>query len=276
MKTKKILSGVLFGVFITFIYLIGINVIGEIIKETNDQKLFMNYGARIIFRIALFVISALVIKKKLNIKFGCNSKNIILGVFWYGLCFIVIYTLNIHDEFMKPEIGLIKALPKVFMIFFETMSIGLIEETLFRGIFFNSFKARFGESKSGITKAALISSGMFGALHLLNLTGNPKIVLATFSQVLYATFFGFIFCVIYYRTKNFWSVVIIHGLVDFTGNFWGAFAKNTSKVLSNASKSDYTISYSIFVVSIALLFLISGILQLNKHYKNKQFSIINN
>lgn len=88
------------------------------------------------------------------------------------------------------------------------LCVGIFEELLTRGVLFNSMKLKWGTDTKGTLKAAIISSILFGTMHLLNLIESPDLILATLSQFIYATLFGIFFCGVYMKTKNLWSVAL--------------------------------------------------------------------
>lgn len=68
----------------------------------------------------------------------------------------------------------------------------LVEELIFRGIFFGSYR------KAGMTGAALMSGLLFGCFHL------------NINQALYAFVMGIVFAYMVEATGSLWSSVIAH------------------------------------------------------------------
>jgi len=75
----------------------------------------------------------------------------------------------------------------------------LLEETLFRGFIFGGLRQRLGW-----VKAALVSSAIFGAMHLSLAAFIPTFTL------------GMIFCYLYQRSNSIWAGIIFHTLVNAT------------------------------------------------------------
>ena len=87
--------------------------------------------------------------------------------------------------------------------------VGFLEELIFRGFLFTSLK------KEGIKTAIIISSITFGMGHIINLiTGNSNNLIFTLIQIEYATMVGFLFTIIFYKTKNLIPCIVAHGLVN--------------------------------------------------------------
>lgn len=93
--------------------------------------------------------------------------------------------------------------------------VGVCEEFLCRGWLLNEFLERFGHTKKGAWYAIIISGLIFGLIHLGNFFNGQNLV-STITQILNASATGFAFGLIYYKTKNIWSVIILHGLWDFS------------------------------------------------------------
>ena len=93
--------------------------------------------------------------------------------------------------------------------------IGIVEEFLCRGWLLNEFLERFSDSKKNIVLSIVFSSLIFGLIHFLNI-GETQGFIDTLIQVLNATSLGIFFALVYYKTKNIWTVVFIHAFWDFS------------------------------------------------------------
>ncbi|MFB2580468.1 lysostaphin resistance A-like protein [Herbiconiux sp. P15] len=88
--------------------------------------------------------------------------------------------------------------------------IGFVEEVFFRGLILRALVP------SGLWRAAIFSSTLFGAMHLLNLLFGAEPT-ATLLQAVYATTLGFGFAAVTLRTGMLWPVIVIHASIDFAG-----------------------------------------------------------
>lgn len=95
----------------------------------------------------------------------------------------------------------------------NALTTGLIEEIPFRGIILYALVRLWGDSRRGMRNAALVSSLLFGASHLIHiLLGRPVpeailVVVGTFlCGILYA---GFVL-----RWRAIWTVVTLHGVAN--------------------------------------------------------------
>ncbi|MBR6133822.1 MAG: CPBP family intramembrane metalloprotease [Bacilli bacterium] len=91
--------------------------------------------------------------------------------------------------------------------------VGIFEEFLCRGWLQNEFIERFGNTRKGVFFSILISGILFGAIHIINYFGGQPLG-TTLVQMTSAMIIGFYFGIVYFRTKNIWVTVILHGFWD--------------------------------------------------------------
>ncbi len=93
--------------------------------------------------------------------------------------------------------------------------IGIFEEFLCRGWIQNEFIERFASTRKQVYLSIFLSSLIFGGIHISNIWVGGQSVIETMAQIIQATGMGFLLGAIYFRTKNIWSVVFLHGYWDF-------------------------------------------------------------
>lgn len=206
--------------------------------------------------------------KEYDIKLGIKRENLFKGIFWYGIVIFIFCLAMPFLSYQAPEISFMKALPILLFYFVVYMVVGWFEEALCRGVLFNAFKAYWGDNKKGVYLSAFVSAFLFGALHLLNLNGSNTI--STITQVIYATFFGMLFATIYYRSGNLLSCIILHGLVDFSGEIWTCFLENRAEQIVIENTTDSTVGQALIVLIMTMPFMISSLVQLRKVFKQKE------
>ena len=113
---------------------------------------------------------------------------------------------------------------------------------------------------------AIFSSLIFGIMHLTNLIWSPSLIISTICQVIYATFVGFLFCVIYYRSKNLISCMLLHGIFDFTAYFWFSFSDKLFQQTIDSNSVDISMGNGVLLILLSSTFVISGIFQLRKEF----------
>ena len=134
--------------------------------------------------------------------------------FWQGvlLCWPVflICVLNLSINFSTGRVYGDSLLMTALLYF----SVGLFEEVVMRGILVGHMLHHWKNDSRRIFKTVLWSSVIFGVTHLGNVFSNP---IGTAFQIVYATGLGMVFAAAYIRTRNLWSCILIHSIVDFTG-----------------------------------------------------------
>lgn len=91
-----------------------------------------------------------------------------------------------------------------------TISVGVNEELYFRGLVLKALSAK------GIRFAIIVSSLIFGVVHLANLAGGAD-VLYTFLQVLFSALFGLVCAEIVVKSKGLLVAIIWHFVHDLIG-----------------------------------------------------------
>ncbi len=103
----------------------------------------------------------------------------------------------------------------IFPYVLYCFSIGVMEETIFRGNLLPLFMFKFSRDKKGTFWAVVVSSAVFGAMHLLNLFGgfSPMV----FLQVGYSFLIGCMCAVSMLLSGNIIIPIVIHALFDVGG-----------------------------------------------------------
>lgn len=104
---------------------------------------------------------------------------------------------------------------KTILLLAECIAVAFFEETAFRGVIFLGFAEKRRGSVKGLFWSIVLSSAVFGAVHLLNLfTSSPIAVLL---QIGYSFLIGAMCSVVLIRTANLWLCVLLHAIFNFTG-----------------------------------------------------------
>lgn len=105
----------------------------------------------------------------------------------------------------------------------ESLAIGLFEELAFRGVVFLMLTEKRHSTRRGLLAGLLLSSAVFGLLHLTNLLvgADPG---AVFLQLGYSFAIGAMCAVVLLKTANIWICVLIHTVYDVGGNMVGRIA----------------------------------------------------
>lgn len=87
------------------------------------------------------------------------------------------------------------------------INVGFIEEIIFRGFLFKMM------AKNNVKSAVIVSTLTFGIGHMINLLNGAELV-ATLLQVCYAVSVGYLFVVIFQKSKSLIPCIIVHSLTN--------------------------------------------------------------
>lgn len=94
------------------------------------------------------------------------------------------------------------------------LCVGVLEEVIFRGLLFEAMRG------DNVKVAIIVSSVTFGIGHVINLiNGSGAELLPNLLQVVYATAAGFMFVMVYYKSKSLVVCIAAHGLFNALSAF---------------------------------------------------------
>lgn len=196
---------------------------------------FISYD--ILFILSRFLLTLYIIfiwfkfkKNTFNYSILYNKKWIILSILVTLICFLII-TKNVEN----------KNLDKYYLLLVECISVGILEELLFRYIAFDYF---FSKSKKYEHSATLVSL-LFALFHISNLLSGSSIF-SVINQIEVAFLFGLLLQFVFFKTKNLIIVSTIHALINFIGS-------NTS--LENKTLIEHITFHDFIFNQILILFI---------------------
>ena len=98
----------------------------------------------------------------------------------------------------------------------ECLAISLFEEAAFRGVIFPMLAEKRCKTKRGLLISILLTSAVFGLLHLVNLAQGAGIG-PVVRQIGYSFLIGAMCSVVLIKTHNLWLCVLLHAVFDFGG-----------------------------------------------------------
>ncbi|MFI3315834.1 MAG: type II CAAX endopeptidase family protein [Rikenellaceae bacterium] len=145
-----------------------------------------------------------------------------------------------------------------FMIGIVIIGAPLFEETLFRGVFLNDIRQKYGT-----LAAIIISAIILGTIHL------------SLTRFISAASYGVVFGYIYVLTKSLWSVVILHAINNAIAiTLVKLFPSGTLSEIKSQSLISDSAQYITFYLSCAIVLttIISMIIVCSKEDKNKKMT----
>ncbi len=96
------------------------------------------------------------------------------------------------------------------------LTVGYFEEMAFRGCIFSVILQRIGKRRIDVFISIVLSSGVFGLIHLVNLLAGASIG-SVILQIGYSFLIGGMCSVILIKTGNIWYCVLLHAVYNFAG-----------------------------------------------------------
>ena len=123
------------------------------------------------------------------------------------------------------------------------LCVGLLEEVIFRGLLFEAMR------KDSVKAAIIVSSVTFGIGHIINLiNGSGAELLPNMLQVVYATAAGFMFVMMYFKSKSLIVCIVAHGLFNALSAFANeANATAEVRILTAILLTVITGSYALYL-----------------------------
>ena len=226
-----------FSIIWIIIYVIGASLMDELSIHIGISKSFTSLFLLLIS--LLFVIW--IFKNKLNKKYGlckpeCRSK-----YFLYYTPLLVLISLNLWFGIVN-ELNLLES---IFYII-SMLCVGFVEEIIFRGFLFKAME------KDNLKAAIIVSSLTFGAGHIINMfTSGFSDITANLCQVCYATAVGFLFVILFLKSKSLWPCIITHSLVNALSLFLNeAIYSGTLEIIGSIITIVVSVAYSILILKI--------------------------
>ena len=199
------------------------------------------------------------VNKSVTLAIGICLSATLLLFFWknglfsdYGLCapktsarsmlyyvpIFVMLTANLWYG-VRINYGALESALYVLSMF----TVGLLEEVIFRGLLFEAMR------KDSLKAAVIVSSVTFGIGHIINLiNGSGAELLPNLLQVIYATAAGFMFVMMYYKSKSLLAPIVAHGVFNALSAISNeASATNETRILTALLLTAITASYALYL-----------------------------
>lgn len=167
-----------------------------------------------VLRIALAFLVVGIIKYSWRdaFQFGLGGKN--LGMSLALASFGLLVALSNLLQYGLAGTPLQPGLGGIALALLSGLAPGIFEEIVCRGAVLTNCIIQWREKPGRILRSLLVSSIVFGLLHLINLAQAD--LGSTIVQVFYAAALGIFFGAVYLRTRNLWGSIIVHAVIDFT------------------------------------------------------------
>ena len=145
---------------------------------------------------------------------GIGSVMVMFAMFQFTMCLGRLFA-NDPDLAFVDESKAIGGLIKI-------IGIGFFEEVVFRGIVANKLGRKYGHDAKGVWLAAVLSSVLFGLVHMQNIFYGAHFI-PTLVQSVVAAATGLMLVAIYYRGGSIYAMILIHAMIDIGPLFASTF-----------------------------------------------------
>ncbi len=125
----------------------------------------------------------------------------------------------------------------------------LLEETMFRGLLLVAMISAWGDTKKGQIKAIILSSVMFGIIHLFNIVSRP--IGVVLFQAIVVSLPGILYAAIVLARKSLWPAIVLHWLTNAAVNI---------KLIGNEAYQETLSMWIIFAIALIPLMAYSAFL----------------
>lgn len=175
--------------------------IGDELSEYVGVSKIVTFPVLVIFSVCLILFLK---NNQLFNKYGLCKSEVPASRMLFYIPLGILLTANLWYGFR------LNATPVESVLYILSMfCVGFLEEMIFRGFLFHAML------KEGVKFAIVVSSVTFGIGHIVNLfNGSGAELLPNLLQVIYAIAAGFMFVMIYYRTRSLVPCIVTHGLFN--------------------------------------------------------------
>ena len=206
------------------IFWIVLYVVGTSIAENISRALGVENLVTLIYLALLSVLLlGWLIKNGRTVQYGLCSPELPAKkcLFYIPLCLIVSVNLWFGVTLNYTPLESVLGVGSMLLV-------GFAEEMIFRGFLFQAMR------KDSLKAAVIVSSLTFGIGHIVNLfNGSGAELLPNLCQICYACAIGFLFVIIFLKTKSLWPSILTHSAVNALSVF--AAEPTTTQQLLTAS-----------------------------------------
>lgn len=211
-------SEMLFFAAWLIIYIVGSSLFDGFSSSVGIEKLFTAVFHVILSSVALFWMK----KQGLLKKYGISVPNVSASKFLFYIPLAVLVSCNLWFG-----VTLNYSVTETVLYIVSMFGVGFLEEFIFRGLLFKAME------KNGLRSAIIVSSITFGIGHIINLfNGSGADLVSNLCQIFSAVAFGFLFVIIFFRSKSLLPCIIAHITINSLNAFAREITPQTNIIVS--------------------------------------------
>jgi membrane protease YdiL (CAAX protease family) len=225
-------SNLCFSIIWIVAYVVLFSVADGLSEKTGYMK-----SITVLVGILLSTIIIIFLKKNnLLEKYGLCSFKGNLKSFLFFIPLLAILTVNLWNG-VKMNTSIINTI--LFII--SMVCVGFLEEIIFRGFLFVSM------GQNSIKSAIIVSSITFGIGHIVNLLNGANFI-PTLLQVFYAIAIGFLFTIMFYKSKSLIPCIIVHAVFNSLSIFSVENSSMTLDIITAVFLCVVSIGYALWIL----------------------------
>ena len=160
----------------------------------------------VLFSLLKIALIALIISLNRTAYYGL-TKIVNLKKYLYFIPLLLIVSVNLWNGFHINNTS-----AEIVFYMLTMVNVGFLEEVIFRGFLFKMM------AKDNLKSAIIVSSITFGLGHIVNLLNGADLV-PTLMQICYAVALGYLFVIIFYKSKSLVPCIAAHIVINATSVF---------------------------------------------------------
>lgn len=165
-----------------------------------------DYRSAVINTIFSVVLLVLIISLKRVSYYGLTKVTNLKG-YLYFIPLLLIVSVNLWNG-----VNINNTSSEIVFHILTMLNVGFIEEIIFRGFLFKMM------AKDNVKSAIIVSSVTFGIGHIVNLLNGADFI-PTLLQICYAIVLGYLFVIIFYKSKSLIPCIVAHCFINSSSIF---------------------------------------------------------
>ena len=221
-ERKPVMFGIVSAIVIFVLYaLVSMSLYDLVAPLLGSTSGFLIGGTvRIVFAVPAIILLGFIIKDS-GFKFTFSTRGLAKSMF-AGIP-LLIYILTLVISFFNISRINTDFIPSIPANIFQQITVGVFEESLFRGLLMTALIIKFCDKTKGRFLTVYLCGLLFGLLHFVNAFtsgsgyGNVSTALVTALGLVLP---GIAFSVVYLYSKNLLGCIILHALYDIVSSMY--------------------------------------------------------
>ena len=191
-------------------------LLGIFPSSITDIVINSKYSRSIIAELTAAIIALIVVILSSNHHIFTDKRKSFIESIYIGLPMFIISIIYLISSTFSIIDSNTLTINNILALMIYCLLIGVFEELLCRGWILNEFLKVSNTNRKDVITSIIVSSLLFGLMHISNIWIAGQNTYITFLQICNAIALGSFLGAVYYRTKNISSVIFLHAFYDFS------------------------------------------------------------